>query len=95
MRTRILTDTHMCSGSHQLKQAEDICMVMGQYFQIQDDVLDCYGTVEVCVCVCVYTHTYARVCTQTHTRARIHTHTHELACTCRYMHFHYQHAYSK
>ena len=41
----------VCSGSQQLKQAEDICMVMGQYFQIQDDVLDCYGTVEVCVSV--------------------------------------------
>jgi len=35
------------SGSKEMKQTEDICMVMGQYFQIQDDVLDCYGTVEV------------------------------------------------
>ncbi len=23
--------------------AESICMLMGEYFQIQDDVLDCYG----------------------------------------------------
>jgi geranylgeranyl pyrophosphate synthase len=66
----------VCSGSQQLKQAEDICMVMGQYFQIQDDVLDCYGTVEVCVCMCVSSCTHAHIRTRARTHTQTHTHTH-------------------
>lgn len=30
-----------------LDLAQDICVQIGQYFQIQDDFLDCYGDPEV------------------------------------------------
>jgi geranylgeranyl pyrophosphate synthase len=31
----------------QYDQAREILMIMGQYFQVQDDFLDCYGAPEV------------------------------------------------
>lgn len=35
------------SDKESYKVARKICCLMGEYFQIQDDVLDCYGTPEV------------------------------------------------
>lgn len=38
-----------------LSQARRICMIMGEYFQIQDDYLDCFGDPQVIgkVCICL------------------------------------------
>jgi len=35
------------TNKNSFKIAKKICCMMGEYFQVQDDVLDCYGTPEV------------------------------------------------
>merc|ERR1712146_212705 len=35
------------ANEESLKTAERICMIIGEYFQIQDDVLDCFGDPKV------------------------------------------------
>ena len=43
----VLSGVDADAEKEKFEQARDICLAMGEYFQIQDDFLDCYGDPEV------------------------------------------------